>query len=152
MKIKQSIIFCIGLLIWLSGCQIKKFIPENELLYTGATLEIEKPDDIEDFKSVEEELNGLLRPEPNSKFLGMYVGLWSYYKSQKDKPGFIIRFMNKKFGEEPVYMSQVNPSRTEELILNRLENRGFFYGTATSEETRGKKFAEVTYSTTVSHP
>ena len=141
------------LMLWLiSSCSVKKFIPEDELLYKGASLEVDHPKDLKDFKAVEEELEGLLRPEPNSKFLGMYVGLWAHYKNQKEKPGFINRFLNKKFGEEPVYFSDVDPARTEELILNRLENRGFFYGTASSEVNRGNKFAEVSYFAEVSHP
>ncbi|EAZ80522.2 outer membrane protein [Algoriphagus machipongonensis] len=151
MRINKSIFLCLACLFSAVGCQIKKHIPEGELLYTGATLDIEAPD-VKDFKSVEEELQSLLRPEPNSKFLGSYFGLWAYYKSQKEKPGFINRFLNKKFGEEPVYFSQVNPERTEELILNRLENRGFFYGTASSESISGEKFAEVKYSAKVGRP
>lgn len=152
MKINGIIVFSILSLISVSGCQIKKHIPEGELLYTGATLKIEKPDDLEDFKLVQEELEGLLRPEPNSKVLGMYFGLWAHYKAEKEKPGFINRFFNKTFGQEPVYFSQVNPSRTEELILNRLESRGFFYGSASSEIKTGEKVAEVNYTATITQP
>lgn len=152
MKINKNILFCFLAILLVSGCQIKKYIPEDELIYTGASLEIERPDDLENFKVVEEELNGLLRPEPNTKFLGMFFGLWAHYKSEKENPGFLIRFLNKKFGQEPVYLTQVNPSRTEELILNRLESRGFFYGSSSSEVNRKEKFAEVNYSAIVSHP
>lgn len=152
MKINKAILFCLSVFFILAGCQVKKFIPEGEHLYKGATLEIDKLAEVEDFKLVEEELNELLRPEPNSKFLGVYFGLWAHYKAEKEKPGFLNRFFNKKFGEEPVYLSAVNPDRTEELILNRLENRGFFYGSASSEIEKTEKFAEVKYSATVSQP
>ncbi|MDG1278860.1 MAG: BamA/TamA family outer membrane protein [Algoriphagus sp.] len=152
MKINKNILFCFLAVISVSGCQIKKHIPEGELLYTGASLEIERPEDLEDFKVVEEELNSLLRPEPNSKLLGMYFGLWAHYKSEKERPGFINRFFNKTFGQEPVYFSQVDPARTEELILNRLENRGYFYGSTSSEVNRKEKFADVKYAVKVSYP
>ena len=152
MKINKVIVFSFLVFISVSGCQIKKYIPEGELLYTGASLEIERPDDLEDFKLVQEELEGLARPEPNSKILGMYFSLWAHYKSEKEKTSFINRFLNKKFGEEPVYLSQVTPSRTEELILNRLESRGFFYGSASSEINMRKKFADVVYKASVSYP
>ncbi|MEB2775594.1 BamA/TamA family outer membrane protein [Algoriphagus sp. D3-2-R+10] len=134
------------------SCNVKKYIPENEFLYRGAELEIQSEVDIKELDAIKEELEGLLRPEPNSKFLGMYVGLWAHYKGAQEKPGFINRFLNKKIGEEPVYFSQVAPSRTEELILNRLENRGFFYSTANSEVTRKDKFAEVDYTAKISKP
>jgi outer membrane protein assembly factor BamA len=131
---------------------VKKYIPEDEFLYTGATLDVKTEADIKGLKDVKEELEGLLRPEPNSKFLGMYVGLWAHYKSTKENPGFINRFLNKKIGEEPVYFSEVTPNRTEDLILNRLENRGFFYSRAKSEVTRKDKFAEVAYEASISEP
>lgn len=132
---------------------MKKYIPEDEFLYKGADLKLQtEVEGIKGLDDIEEELNGLLRPEPNTKFLGMYVGLWAYFKGTKDKPGFINRFLNKKIGEEPVYFSQVAPSRTEELIINRLENRGFFYSTTSSEVTRKDIYAKVDYTATISEP
>lgn len=151
MRINKHIFFCLSSLLFLAGCSIKKYIPEDELLYTGASLDVDAPK-VKDFKQVEEELQEVLQPEPNSKFLGMHIGLWAYYKSQKDKPGFIVRFLNKKFGQEPVYFSDVNPERTEDLIINRLENRGFFYGETSSETIRGEKFAKVKYYAKVGLP
>ncbi|WP_339756573.1 BamA/TamA family outer membrane protein [Algoriphagus aquimarinus] len=134
------------------SCNVKKYIPEGEFLYKGAALEINTKEDIKGLDDVEEELEDLLRPEPNSKIFGMYVGLWAHYKGTKEKPGFINRFLNKKIGQEPVYFSQVNPSRTEDLIVNRLENRGFFYSNSMSEVTRKGQFAEVAYTVNISTP
>ncbi|WP_339868734.1 BamA/TamA family outer membrane protein [uncultured Algoriphagus sp.] len=143
---------CILLIAATVGCNVKKYIPEDEFLYKGANLKFQTEADIKGLKDIEEELEGLLRPEPNTKFLGMYVGLWAHYKGTQEKPGFINRFLNKKIGQEPVYFSQVSPSRTEELIINRLENKGFFFSTTNSEVTRGEKFAEVSYSANISEP
>ncbi|SEG06482.1 translocation and assembly module lipoprotein TamL [Algoriphagus boritolerans] len=134
------------------GCSVKKFIPEDEYLYTGATLELKSGDDINDIKEVTEEVEALLRPEPNKKILGMYVGLWAYYKGTQEKPGFINRFLNKKLGEKPIYFSEVNPPQTEELILNRLENRGFFYSITSSDVRRKGKFADLAYTVQISSP
>ncbi|WP_111672767.1 translocation and assembly module lipoprotein TamL [Algoriphagus litoralis] len=153
MKIKNSVLLGFASLLLLGfGCSVKKFIPEDEYLYTGAELELESETKIEDIKEISEEIENLLRPEPNQKILGMYVGLWAHYKASKEKPGFINRFLNKKLGEEPVYFSQVNPSTTEDLILNRLENRGFFYSVTSSEVNRKGKYAEVNYAVKVSNP
>ncbi|MEB2781580.1 BamA/TamA family outer membrane protein [Algoriphagus sp. C2-6-M1] len=153
MRIKGfiSIIYLFLLAVTL-GCNVKKYIPENEFLYKGAKLNIQTEAEIQGLDLAKEELEGLLRPEPNSKILGMYIGLWAHYKGTKEKPGFINRFLNKKIGEQPVYFSQVTPNRTEDLILNRLENRGFFYSTIHSEVTRGGKFAEVAYTAVISEP
>lgn len=146
--IYSAVIFIIGI----QSCSVKKFIPEGEQLYTGGEVEMEADFKIRDKKKVESELNALLKPEPNGKILGMRIGLWAWYKGSKEKPGFINRFLKKKIGEEPVYFSQVNPEKTEDLIFNRLENRGFFYSLVESEVTRKKDFASVHYTAKLAEP
>lgn len=146
-------------LIWvflLSACGVAKYIPEDEQLYTGAELEIVTEDreniSKKSIKTIHSRLEEFIRPEPNSKFLGMRVGLWAHYKATRENPGFINRFLNKKFGEEPVYFSQVDASKTEEILLNRLENNGFFYAQASSETTGKGKFRGMEYTVEVSRP
>lgn len=111
----------------------KKFIPEDEYLYTGADIEIEADTTIKDEPQLKAELENVLRPQPNSKILGGYPGVYFYYKANREKPGFINKFLNKNFGEEPVYISEVDLTNTEDLLLNRLENRGFFYSRVSSD-------------------
>src|SRR5690554_2460749 len=135
-----------------SSCSVNKFIPEDEQLYTGGEVEMISDFKIRDEKEVESELNGLLRPEPNSKILGIRFGLWAHYKGNQENPGFINRFLNNKFGEEPVYMSDVDVAKTEDLIFNRLENRGFFYSTVESEVADRGKFASTYYAATLTEP
>ena len=90
------------------SCSVKKFIPEDEKLYTGATIEIDADSTVKNVDKLKAELQNVLTPEPNSKFLGMRTGLYFYYKAQREKPGFINKWLNKKIGEEPVYISNVN--------------------------------------------
>ena len=134
------------------SCGIKKFIPEGERLYTGAELELDTIGEVEGLKEVKVELTSLIEPNPNTKFLGMKPGLFFHYKAQREKPGFIYRFLNKSFGEEPVYFSEVNPERVEELIVNRLDNNGFFYSRASSETILKEKSASVNYTATLQEP
>ncbi|GEO22308.1 membrane protein [Cyclobacterium qasimii] len=138
-----------GLLV---GCGVTKHIPENEKLYTGATIEINRDFSVKGFKELNAELEGLLKPEPNSKILGMRVGLWSHYKVQKENPGFINRFIYKKLGEEPVYFSSVEIAKTEGLILNRLDNNGFFFSEVNSEVQEQPKKASVNYKVDLAQP
>ena len=88
MKIrKYSIIFlsAIGLM---QACRVDKYIPEDEYLYRGADITL-IPDttSIEDLDKVKLELENVLVPKPNTKFLGGYPGLYFYYKAQREKPG-----------------------------------------------------------------
>ncbi|PWI29324.1 hypothetical protein DI383_12885 [Flavobacteriaceae bacterium LYZ1037] len=134
------------------ACSITKHIPENERLYTGATLSIESDSLIQNESGLKSDLESVLRPEPNSKFLGMHLGLYYYYKNQKENPGFINRWFYKQFGEKPVYQSDVETHEIEDILLNRLENRGFFYSRASSvfEETENK--AALKYTVVVPEP
>jgi outer membrane protein insertion porin family len=134
------------------GCNVKKYIPENEFLYTGSDLRVERPSGIKDWKSVEQELERLFRPQPNSRFLGMYIPLWAHFKGSQENPGFINRFLKNKIGEEPVYLRDVNIPQTESLILNRLENNGFFYSEVDSEINRGSYRAGVKYELILTEP
>ena len=93
-----------------------------------------------------------MRPEPNSKILGIRLGLLAYYKAQRKRPGLYYRFLNKKIGEKPVYLSDVNPLRVEELMNNRLENRGFFRSDINSLEKKGKRTGSVLYAVQVKAP
>lgn len=153
-RTKINFLAILLLCIVLSGCSIQQYIPEDELLYTGATIEIESDTTIKNVEGLKSVLEETFRPEPNSKFLGMYPGLYYHYKNQSEKPGFINRFLYKKFGQEPVYKSDVDPLEIEDLIENRLENRGFFYSHADSEfiDDDESKISKVSYRAKVTEP
>ena len=134
------------------SCGVDRYIPEGESLYAGAKIHIHTEDKISDIKEVRSELNTLLGSEPNTKILGMRLGLYYHYKAQKEKPGFIAKWMNKKIGEDPVYRSEINVERVKDLLLNRLDNRGFFYSKVQSSPDQGKKFTGITYDIALSKP
>ncbi|TPN84485.1 translocation and assembly module lipoprotein TamL [Aquimarina algicola] len=138
--------------ILLGACSVEKYIPEGEKLYTGATLDLQTSDTIKNLNRIETELETLLQPKPNTKILGIRLGLWSHYKAQKEKPGFLSKFLNKKLGEEPVYLSEIDISKTIELIDNRLKNRGFFENTITSEITRKDNKGNIKYNIDTKKP
>ena len=98
------LLWLVCLTLILQACSVKKFIPQDKTLYTGADIKLN--DTLyASFKQDENLKNALakvLYPEPNSKFLGGYPNLFFYYKGQKENPGFIYKFLAKKRGEEPV--------------------------------------------------
>ncbi len=136
----------------LNACSIKKFIPEDERLYIGASIEIKADSIIKNKAGLKSELEDILTPKPNSKVLGMYPGLYFHYKSQKEKNSFLTRWINKKIGEKPVYQSDVNSIELEDILVNRLENNGYFYSTASSKfEEKGNK-ASIKYQLNLTTP
>ncbi|MEX0881977.1 MAG: BamA/TamA family outer membrane protein, partial [Cyclobacteriaceae bacterium] len=138
--------------ILVAGCSVKRFMPEDEFLYTGGEINIEKDEPIGGIKEVRGEMEDLVRPEPNRKILGMRIGLWAHYKGSKENPGFINRFLKNKIGEEPVYLSEVSPPRTEEILHNRLENKGYFFSEVRSEVIQEDKYASVDYEILLKAP
>ncbi|HSM64585.1 MAG TPA: hypothetical protein VK833_11650, partial [Gillisia sp.] len=145
----------IAMLCIIYSCSVEKYIPEDKLLYAGAEIQFnEGTDTIKDLEILKEELERVLKPVKNKEFLGMRPGLYFHYKAQKEKPGFINKFLNKKLGEEPVYSTRINQAQTENLLLNRLDNRGFFFSQVDSKVKNDtvEKEARVDYTITLSQP
>ena len=142
----KIVIVFTAIFLALQSCAVKKYIPDEEKLYTGASVEIQSDSVIRNESQLIGVLEEALRPKPNKKFLGLRPGLHYYYKMQKEHPGFINKFLYKKIGEEPVYQSQVKPYDVQDILLNRMENRGFFYSEVTSEFEETEKEASVKYT------
>ncbi len=140
--------------ITLCSCSVEKYIPEGERLYTGGEVIINSDSTIVNQNLLKAELESVLRPSPNTKFLGMYPNLSIHYKAQRENPGVINKWLNKKIGEEPVYQSDVEEFEVEALLRNRLENRGFFYSGVSSRfrESEKKKRASIAYTVELPTP
>ena len=67
-----------GILLLLNSCSNLKYLPENEALYTGATVKVEGVDKKKKRKALEDQLEAMVRPRPNSKILGMRVKLYAW--------------------------------------------------------------------------
>lgn len=140
------------LLLTLQACSVKKYIPEGEFLYKGGSVEIESKTEIENEKQLQEVLEGVLEPMPNKKVFGMYLGLYYHYLMQKENPGSLTKFFYRKIGENPVYKSDVQEQEVRDLLMNRLENRGFFYSSITSEFEEKNEMASVKYHLKITEP
>jgi len=136
-------------LLFASSCSVRKFVPSDEYLLKSAQVELVGEDNQKDLEDIEYELEGLLRPSPNSLTLGMRLGLLVHYKAQREKPGFLNKYLNKKIGEDPVYLSNVDINRTIDLINNRLENNGYFYAKISTSVNERKRLAELSYRVTL---
>ena len=154
-KIKGSrlvLLPVLGLLLY--SCSVKRFIPEGKFLYTKEEVVLTPDSVVNDIEDIKLDLLNALRPEPVNSFLGGYPGLYFHYKATRKNPGFINKFLNKKIGQEPVYASDVDTYENEEILLNRLENKGFFYSTVVSdlEKDTTDKEAKATYRLRLSKP
>lgn len=138
----HTIIAALCSLILFSACNNTKHLPKGQTLYVGSEVDIkDKEGDKRTRQTLKEDLNDAIRPKPNKKFLGMRVKLSIYNiidTVKKDK-GF-RHWLKYKVGEPPVTMSDVNIGYNEELLVNMLENRGYFYPEVdATTETKNRK-------------
>jgi len=149
---KVYIISIVLMAISLQSCSIEKYIPEDRKIYTGATIEIAPDSIIKNKEGLKKELRSVISPKPNSKFLGVYPSLYYYYRNEQGKTNFISKWLYKKFGEDPVYQSDVRELEIEDILKNRLENNGFFYSMVSSSFEESEKYASIQYNLTVRKP
>ena len=142
MKAKNLHYFLFLLLLITCSCSTTKYLPEGELLYVGGKVKvIDTTISRKQRKSLEKELEELLRPKPNSKILGLRTKLFFYNLAgePKKEKGF-RHWLRTKVGEPPVLFSKVDLSYTSSVLQNYLENQGYFKAKASADSTkRGKR-------------
>src|SRR6476620_5110440 len=72
-------------LILLSGCTAMKFVPENEVLYTGYNIKLIPEGRVKAKKRIKELMDQNVSPKPNTSIFGMRPSLWFYYKTSDSK-------------------------------------------------------------------
>ena len=122
----------------LASCSASKYLSPGEQLYTGATVKITS-EDYKAPKALKEEVEEVLSPTPNKKFLGMRLGLWIYNIAGEPTGKGIRYWLKNKLGEAPVLYNERYNERVKQLIGNRLENNGHFRSTVTVTEKERKK-------------
>ncbi len=134
------------LVLLLSGCSSIKSVPKNDALYTGASIKM-TPSAIssKQKKALQNTLEDLARPKPNSRALGIPFKLWMYNLGSKKGLGAWLR---RKYGEAPVLLSEVKLSRNTAILDNYLENRGFFQVKVRGDTTVKGKKASAEYTVT----
>jgi outer membrane protein assembly factor BamA len=140
----RELIFLLVVALLAGGCNISKYIPKDEFLYTGAKM---KSDSVKIQKSILEELEKTTRPIPNSNIFGLYPKIGVYYNQQKkkDKKG-LFKGMLRKYADPPVFLSQVSTSENEKRISNVLFARGYLKADVKHEVVKKKdQRAEIVY-------
>src|SRR5688572_10517371 len=128
-------IFTAALLFLLSACNVTKNIPDNDALYTGAKVTItDKSQDTKIKKVLEEDLQKLTRPKPNSKLLGIPFKLAIHNMFGPSKGKGLMEIV-RKLGEPPVLLSEVSIDANVRILRNYLENRGFFHAAVSGDTT-----------------
>src|SRR5688500_3643699 len=94
----------------LTACSTTRSVPDGDRLYTGAKVDVDGPSSVKakQRKVLRSDLQGLTRPRPNSRFLGIPFKLMIYNMFPKAKPDSFFGRMRSRAGEPPVLLSEVN--------------------------------------------
>lgn len=138
------------LLLFISSCSSRRYIPEGDYLYVKGEVAIESDTIPEQYiKPLTEELEEMLRPRPNSQYLGIrpQLAIFNAIDSPR-RENSLKGWLKYSVGEAPVLLSDVNREYNQNLLRNRLENLGFFNAEVTSDTILNKWKASVTYTAT----
>lgn len=113
---------------FISSCSSTKYIEDGEALYTKGVVDIEGNEvNKAKKKELEESLESLLRPEPNASFLGFRPKLFFYnLGGDPAKTNKVRRWFRNSMGQPPVLFSQVDMEHNQAILVNRMENNGYF--------------------------
>ncbi len=136
----------------LTSCNLTKFVPEGDALYTGATIQVKDSTlPKKEKKVVKAQTEGLPRPKPNVKFLGIPFKLVLYNLGGNPEKGGFIRKFFRKAGEPPVLLSSVRLGYNVDVLRNFQENVGYFHARATGDTIVKKKKGHAYYTLTPGH-
>jgi len=144
---------CWGLyicIILLASCSGTRHLTKGEKLYTGAEI-ILKTNEKVNKKEIKTAVTEILRPEPNSNYLGFRPKLVLYQMAGVNPKSKFQKWL-KKNGEAPVVLSSIKPRITAEIINSRLFNLGIF-NSYTEYKIKEKKYtAKIIYTSYIHKP
>ena len=148
---KTKILFIVLATVFAFGCSNSRHLPAGESLFKGSKVHINDNEaSKKERKVLKTDLVGVVRPKPNTKTLGvrLKLSLYNLAGDTKKKKG-IRRWIRNKVGEPPVLASSMHINNSKELMVNLLQNRGFFNATASAKmETNKKKKSSAVFEIT----
>lgn len=128
------------LLLFVSGCQPARHLPDNQNLLTRNRVVIHEAE------VKKEQLNSLLRQKPNRRILGLYRFHLNVYQFARQRSS--TRFNNwlqNTVGEPPVVYDAVLTENTRRQLELYMVNQGYFNARVEPSVDFHRKRARVTY-------
>lgn len=134
--------------VFISACSTTKYLAPGQKLYDGGIVKIADKQNTKksEAKALEAELGALLRPQPNSKILGLRYKLWIYDKTRTNKRRGLRHYLNTHLGEPPVLVSSVDLAKNASILQNRLQNESYFLAQVNGDTVSKKKIAKGIYT------
>lgn len=139
-------------LFWLlQGCNVVKHLQPGEKLYTGAKVSVNSPNEVNKGQ-IKKQMEEVFRPKPNQTVFGIRFKLWAYYRAGENPKKKFGKWLKNKVGEPPVLYDPITPPVVTDIMINRLNNLGYFDANATYSVNASETKAKVEYTVTVTKP
>jgi outer membrane protein insertion porin family len=144
----RVILFCLAVLLYASGCSVRKYLPAGEKLYRGAIVNVKREPGVKtSVRSLKNQLTATVRPKPNKFLLGQPYKLWWWYViGQPKKEKGLKAWLRKTLGEPPVLNTRVDAPVIAEDMQAFLENIGYFHSTVKGDTVNKSYFVKAIYS------
>ncbi len=140
-------LFFILLALAITSCSSRRYLSDDEILYTGAKIQFVEEVDTEGKRDIKEELEAVLRPSPNVKLLGLIRHrLWFHYLANVNAEDGLRGWIGRRLGEAPVLLRHADPENTSRLMINRLENNGYFRAQVKYDVRHRRMAADILYT------
>ncbi len=156
----RNFIIIIILILSFSGCSNTRFIPDNQLLYTGRDkVEIIELESGAKNSTLKPYVKSLTEHKVNNALLGHRIlppiGLWVYNYWNPDEEKKFGSWVYKTLSASPVLVSQLNPELKSKVIESELFDQGYFNIKAwavVDTSSRSKKKGSVSYFVQIAPP
>ena len=138
-----NIVLSLLVAVLLSSCSLRRFVPEGKYLVRSNKVVIEE----EGTEISKSGISKYISLKPYKSSLSTNIPTWIYYQSEKRSGSVFWKWMNRNFGNEPVYYDLTEAKNSATQMTRYLDNVGYFHSKVThSVETRQRKrTAKVTY-------
>ncbi len=148
----SAVMLLSALLLFFSSCTGLRTLPEDEYLYKGSRIHIEKEEEFKDERKVKEELDRVMRPSPNTTLFISRPRMWMYQVAGEPTGTGLRHWMRNRLGEQPVLFDQQFVERNMRLVNNRLYNMGYFDAVTTHAPDSARRTVAVDYQVYLKPP
>ncbi len=136
-----NLLVVVFLALLATSCSNSKHLPGGDSLFKGSKVHIVDNEVAKkNKKALQNDLAAGVRPKTNSKTLGIRLKLTLYNLAGDTKKKKGIRpWLRNRVGEPPVLASSVNLNFNKELMVNYLQNRGYFSASVSARMDTNKK-------------
>ncbi|ADR22285.1 membrane protein [Marivirga tractuosa] len=127
------------------SCKTTKNLQDGQKLYEGGKIKLKETESSKYKNELKRDLEEVNRPQPNEKIAGVRIGLWAHQRVENDRASFYAKWVNKRIGEKPVFLDQVNSNSVKKLMKNRMENLGYFNSKINHEVVEKKRTGYIEF-------